>query len=411
MSKKQFEILCIDSRGNSVITSVENLLNRMLGNGIIWKKAELKNNHIHDTNLNLKLTGKVLENNPETAKISIIVKVEGEDNLEAFRFPLVKHLKDEKFDFLYIIRDDVSKEMSEKLYPKINEVENLLRKYLTTFFATRLGPKWWEDIAVEEFNKKVRDRKNNETYFSKQIVNGKEENLVDTKSFLIDFKDLGEIIYRVSAGNLNSNDITRQIEKLDESNTDALVQAVTLLKNDVKTNIKKYFPEFEKIGYQEKWEFLYQVRNKVAHNSLMSKFDFDKSLDYLTEIITFLEKQNEELSNLEFDPEEVATYQENIVKLSSKYAKITKAELAWELYKMDDYTRRTKRPFIGLRYFVGDILGIKGYDIGASYDIINELKEAGYLEIYQYTDTTGQYTSQPNAIKILKSLNDLFQKE
>jgi hypothetical protein len=411
MAKQNFEILCIDSRGNCVITNVDNLLNRLLGNGVIWKKAELKNNHIHDTKLNLKLTGKVLENNPETAKISIIVKVEGEGNLEAFRFPLVKHLKDEKFDFLYVLTDDVSREMSEKLYPKINEIENLLRKYLTTFFATRLGPKWWEDIAVEEFNKKVRDRKNNETYFSKHIVNGKEENLVDTKSFLIDFKDLGEIIYRVSAGNLNSTDITKQIEKLDESDTIALGKAVAVLKNDVKTNIKKFFPEFEKIGFQEKWEFLYQIRNKVAHNSLMSKADFDKAEDFLKEVMSFLEKQNEELSNLQFDPQEVATYQENIVKLSSKYAKISEGELAWELYKMDDYSRRTKRPFIGLKYFVGDILGIKGFDIGTSFDVINDLKERGFLDIYQYTDPTGQHVTQPNAIKILKPLNELFEKD
>lgn len=411
MPKQHFEILCIDSRGNCVIKNIENLLNRLLGNGIIWKKAELKNNHIHDAKLNIKLTGKVLENNPDTANMSIIVKVEGEENLESFRFPLVKHLKDEKFDFLYILTDDVSKDICEKLYPAINEIENLLRKYLTTFFATRLGPKWWEDIAVEEFNKKVRDRRNNETYFSKHIVNGREENLVDTKSFLIDFKDLGEIIYRVSAGNLNSTDITRQIEKLDENDITSLAKSVASLKNDIKTNIKKYFPEFEKIEFQEKWEFLYQIRNRVAHNSLMAKSDFDKAIDYISEITTFLTKQNEELSNLQFDPDEVATYQENIVKLSSKYAKITKSELAWELYKMDDYTRKTRRPFIGLKYFVADILGIKGYDIGTSYDIINELKNDGYIDIYQYIDSTGQHSSQPNAIKVLKSLNDLYERE
>src|SRR6185503_1688011 len=116
-------------------------------NGVIWKKAELKSNHINDTVLNIKLTSKIIENNPDTAKISILIKVEGEENIEAFRHPLVKHLKDEKFDFVYILTDDVSKEISENLYPQINSLENLLRKYLTTFFATRLGPKWWDDIA------------------------------------------------------------------------------------------------------------------------------------------------------------------------------------------------------------------------------------------------------------------------
>lgn len=411
MAKKHFEILCISSVDNCVITNIDNLLNRLLGNGLLWKKAELKTAHIHDNKLQLKLTGEVLKHNPDTAKISIIVKVEGEENLDAFRLPLVKHLREEKFDHLYILTDDISKEMCGQLYPKINQVENLLRKYLTTFFATRLGPKWWGNIAVDDFNKKVRDRKNNETFFSKHIINGKDEHLVDTRSFLIDFRDLGEIIYRVSAGNLNSADITKQIEDLDEGDIETLAKAVVTLKNDVKTNIKKFFPEFGKIDFQSKWEFLYHVRNKVAHNSLISKTEFDEAMVYLTEIDTFLQKQNEELSNLQFDPEEVATYQQDIVKFSSKYAKITKSQLAWELYKMSDYTQRHNRPFIGLKYFVGDILGIKGFDIGASYDIINQLVDDKYIEIYPYVDITGQHTTQPNAIRILKPLNDLFENE
>lgn len=411
MIKKAFEILCIDSRGNTVVTNTDNLLNRLMGNGIIWKQAELKGRQITDNTLNVKLTSKIIEHNPDTAKISILIRVEGEDKLEAFRLPLVKHLKDERFDFIYILTDDVSKEICQKLYPKINLLENLLRKYLTTFFATRLGPKWWDDIAYDELNKKVRDRRNNETVFSKHMLNGKEETLVDTKSFLIDFKDLGEIIYRVSAGNLKSEDITKQIEKLDENNLTVLKDAVKNLKNEIKTNIKKFFPEFEKINFQKKWEFLYNIRNKVAHNSILTKNDEDEANKSLDELIKFLQRENDSLGQLRFDPEEIAIYQENIVKQSSKYTKITKDELAWELYKMDDWTRRNKRPFIGLKYFVADILGIKGYDIGTSYDIINELKDEGYIEVYSYTDPTGEHTAQPSAIKIAKPLNDFFEEE
>lgn len=411
MGKKYFEILCIDSKGFSVIKNTDNLLNRLMGNGVIWKKAELKCNHINDNVLNIKLTSKTIENNPDTAKTSFLIKVEGDENIEAFRHPLVTHLKDEKFDFVYILTDDVSKEISENLYPQINSLENLLRKYLTTFFATRLGPKWWDDIANDELNKKVRDRRNNETLFSKQIINGKEETLVDTKSFLIDFKDLGEIIYRVSAGNLKSVDITKQIERLDENDASGLPAAVLILKNEIKTNIKKYFPEFEKIEFQKKWEFLYYIRNKVAHNGLLSKQDNETANNYLVELTGFLKKQNDNLGKLQFDPEEIAVYQENIVKLSSRYAKIKKEQLAWELNIMDDWTRKNKRPFIGLKYFVTDILGIKGYDIGASYDMINELKNEGFVDIYNYSDPSGEHTAQPSAIKILKPLNELFIEE
>lgn len=408
MTKKCFEILCIDSRGLTVITNTDNLLNRLMGNGIIWKKAELKNNQISDSVLNIKLTSKIIENNPDTAKISILIKVEGDDNMEAFRYPLVKYLKDEKFDFIYILTDDISKEISETLYPQINSLENLLRKYLTTFFATRLGPKWWNDIATDELNKKVRDRRNTENLFSKQIINGKEEPLVDTKSFLIDFKDLGEIIYRVSAGNLKSDDIIKQIEKLDEKDSANLSKSVINLKSEIRTNIKKHFPEFEKIDFQEKWEFLYNIRNKVAHNGLISRQDSEIANNHLAELTKFMKKQNDDLGRLQFDPDEIAVYQENIVKLSSRYAKIKKEQLAWELYKMDNWTRENKRPFIGLKYFVTNILGIKGYDIGTSYDVINGLKNDGYIEIYNYSDPTGEHSAQPTALKIIKPLNELY---
>lgn len=411
MAKKIFEILCVDSKGHTVMTSTDNLLNRLIGNGVLWKKAELKGNNIIDTVLNIKLTSMTIENNPDTAKISFLLKVEGDVKLASFRKPLVKHLKDERFDFIYILTDEVSKEISTNLYSGLNTIENLLRKYLTTFFATRLGPKWWDDVANDELNKKVRDRKNNETVFSKQTINGKEEILVDTKSFLIDFKDLGEIIYRVSAGNLKSDNITKQIESLNEDDSENLPNAVKILKNEIKTNIKKYFPEFEKIEFQRKWEFLYGIRNKVAHNGLLTEQDEDEAAKYLEELTSFLNKQNDELGQLQFDPEEIAIYQENIVKQSSRYAKITKKELAWELYKMDDWTRRNNRYFIGLKFFVADILGIKGFDIRTSYDIINELKDEGYIEIYNYTDPTGEHTAQPPSIKIIKPLNDFFNEE
>lgn len=408
MAKKIFELLCVDSKGQTVITNPDNLLNRLFGNGVLWKKAELKSNYIVDSTLDIKLTCMVIENNPDTAKISFLLKIEGESNLAGFRKPLVKYLKDEKFDFIYILTDEVSKEISCSLYEGLNTIENLLRKYLTTFFATRLGPKWWDDVATDELNKKVRDRKNNETVFSKQTINGREETLVDTKSFLIDFKDLGEIIYRVSAGNLKSDNITKQIEKLDENDSENLPIAVLKLKNEIKTNIKKYFPEFEKIEFQKKWEFLYGIRNKVAHNGLLTENDQEEALKYLTELTAFLNKQNDEIGQLQFDPEEIAVYQENIVKQSSRYAKITKEELAWELYKMDDWSRRNKRPFISLKYFVAEILGIKGYDIGTSYEVINELQSDGFVEIYNYSDPTGEYTTQPTSIKIIKPLNEFF---
>ena len=249
-------------------------------------------------------------------------------------------------------------------------------------------------------NKKINQRKNNETVFSKRSINGKDEPLSDTKSFLIDFKDLGEIIYRVSAGNLKTEDIIKQIEALDEKNCDSLVVAVEALKKAVKANIKKFFPSFEEIDFQKKWEYLYGVRNKVAHNGLIVEDDKNKSIRFAQEIISFLQPKCDDLVELTIDDEDdkdiIEQYQNTIVKNSSKYAMITKEELAWELYKMDDWTKKHNRQFIGLKYFVVNILGIKGFDIGASYEVIKQLEADGYVETY--------FVEEPNAFDPRKYL-------
>lgn len=412
MGNLNFELLCVDSRGNTVIKSEHNLLNRVIGNGTIWSKPRITKNSITDDDLGIKLTCKIVKSNPDTSNISIAIKVEGDDALESFRLKLITHLKDERFDYVYIISDDVSKQFCIEIYPHIYTLENLLRKYLTLFFATKLGPKWWDDVATEEVNKKINQRKNNETVFSSRSINGKNEPLSETKSFLIDFKDLGEIIYRVSAGNLKTEDIIKQIEALDEKDCDSLVAAVEALKKAVKANIKKFFPSFEEIDFQKKWEYLYGIRNKVAHNGLIVEDDKIKSIRFAQEIISFLQPKCDDLVELTIDDEDdkeiIEQYQNTIVKQSSKYAIITREELAWELYKMDDWTKKHNRNFIGLKYFVVNILGLKGYDISTSYEMIKLLETEGYIETYLYDKGESASGINPTAIRIIKPLAEVY---
>jgi len=405
---KVFEIACIDSKGHCVAISEENFLHRLLGNGIIWKKPKL-NNHkkeIKDEELNLKLTLSIIETNPETTKYSFLVKVEGTDttSLESFRLQLAKHIKEEKFEYIYILKDDISKELTIQLYPLLYELENSLRKYLTIYFATKFGPKWWDKIATEELTKKVHSRKNNETIFSKY----NDDILVDTRAFLIDFDDLGSIIYRVSAGNLKTQDLQKQINDLNPENND-LKNDIIKLKENVKINIKKYFPKFEEIDFQKKWEFLYKIRNKIAHNSLFTQKDFNTAKEYIDILLEFLKEANEELVDLTFTDDELEDYQENLITTSSYFTLITKSEIAKELNLTYRWTQDNNIPFIGLRYFVVDILGLKGYDIKNSYDLLEELEKDGYIEIYNHDYKSEYKESKPKAIKVIKPLNDLFE--
>lgn len=51
MDNLNFELLCIDSRGDTVIKSEQNLLHRIIGNGTLWKKPLKTKNHITDDEL------------------------------------------------------------------------------------------------------------------------------------------------------------------------------------------------------------------------------------------------------------------------------------------------------------------------------------------------------------------------
>ena len=44
----------------------------------------------------------------------------------------------------------------------------------------------------------------------------------------------------------------------------------------------------QEIDFQKKWEYLYGVRNKVAHNGLIAEEDKIKSISFAKEIISFL---------------------------------------------------------------------------------------------------------------------------
>ena len=145
-----------------------------------------------------------------------------------------------------------------------------------------------------------------------------------------------------------------------------------------------------------------------------SVFDFIKLADYDAIVMDVMMPEKDgftvlkDNNCLDTDKEIIEQYQNTIVKQSSKYAMITKEELAWELYKMDDWTKKHNRNFIGLKYFVVNILGLKGYDISTSYEMIKLLETDGYIETYLYDKGESASGINPTAIRIVKPLAEVY---
>ncbi|MEL6275404.1 MAG: hypothetical protein AAFU03_09920, partial [Bacteroidota bacterium] len=114
-------------------------------------------------------TSKILTDLVEAA---FVVRVESKlfEPLEPFRQRLLRHLRENlKFSHLRVLQDDISSEIANQLYPKINAVENMLRRYLIKFFIQRVGINWWEVTAtpkmIEKVKNRLRNRSNQFSYF------------------------------------------------------------------------------------------------------------------------------------------------------------------------------------------------------------------------------------------------------
>ncbi len=154
----KFELICIDPTGDANITTERSVKYNILSNERIWDKAEYSEKYIEDKSQKIKLYAHLIKDGnaldfKSGFKITVLSQF---DNLEPIRVELIQHLKNAKFDTIYVLSDKVSENISRAIYPAINEVENLLRKYLTQFFITQLGMNWWLSTSDDKMKQKKR---------------------------------------------------------------------------------------------------------------------------------------------------------------------------------------------------------------------------------------------------------------
>lgn len=424
MNKKDytFELLIIDPNGNSEIQSTKSLLYGLLSTEKLWESPEEIDDkgkkYIKDKNLNLRIkpvdTSSVLYNLYESA---FIIKTTCNDfeKLEKFRYPLVLHLKSRlRFDHIRILTDDVSTEISNKIYPLINELENILRRYLAKFFTQKVGLDWWKQAVPDKVIEKTKLRQDNETVFSK---------IVETDMTLIDFNDLGEIIYKHKLG---FNKPENLVDKILSINSEDELQK---LKQDLDGNYNRFFKQhFKDFNFDKKWKLLFQLRNKVAHNNLFIQPDLDSANELYKEIKDIVIKAENNIDDFRFSVEE----QEAMIKTSNAFIEldqskestisgigikvigkidlpttldnnfeiISEGELLRELMRAEDSLKAKGLSFIGLKSFVTNVLGSKGYSFGPTYAQVNVLKDKGKIEIYDIEDV--EFSNWPvKAIRVL----------
>jgi uncharacterized protein with HEPN domain len=415
-----FEILAIDKNGQTSITAGESLVYGLLFSESLWKKKEVLETNgtkkIVDEDQKLEVIFQPVDTSStlnDLIEAAFIIRIKGEDyrELEKFRLNFLIHLRRKlNFTNIRILRDDVSTKISNEIYPLINKVENILRRYLVKFFTQKIGVEWWDVTAPKVISDKIGLRKGNEKNFS---------NLVDTDVTLIDFDDLGELIYKQTTGfNKQENIISRVMnsETIDDLKT---------LKQELQGNYTKYFKEaFQDNNFEKKWKTLFEIRNKVAHNNLFIHNDLEVAIQLVDDITNIINDAESKIDEFKFSIEEQealrqATIEAVKVAESQNESKeksreklgltivgkidlppsdfdndyednpfkiITEEQLLWELDIAEKTLTKNNLTYVGLKAFVTKILGNKGYSYGPTYSLVNILKDKGLIDIYDAAD-------------------------
>ena len=211
--------------------------------------------------------------------------------------------------------DDISLYYSQKSYPLIHKVENLMRKLITYFMLTNIGKEWVRqtspDVVMDAIDKSKR----------KQYLDVLHQiDFIHLGDFLFkpyQLKDTKELILLISKAQ-NQDDL-----KLDELKTYV-----------AKSNWEKYFSKIVDCTDEyldKRWKALYELRCSVAHNALLNKETYEKIAVLVSEIALPLQKAVDNLDKIhvpQADKEQVA---ENVVSsVSTAYGEFIQA---WKIFE------------------------------------------------------------------------------
>lgn len=426
-----FELIAIDKNGQTSITTADSLIYGLLFTEKLWRRPETQEaggvKTISDSGQGIQVKIQPVDTSAtlnDLIEVAFLIKIKGVDfvQIERFRYQFLLHLKGRlQFTNIRILRDDISTRIANEIYPLINRVENLLRRYLIKFFIQKIGVDWWEVTAPKSMAEKISLRKTNEKIFNQ---------FVDTDVTLIDFDELGELIYKQTSGfNKQENIVNRII------NTNSLDE-LQVLKQEVQGNYTKYFKEsFQDKNFDKKWKALFEIRNKVAHNNLFVAQDLETARTLVEDLSNIIDDAESKIGEFRFSIEEqVAIRQATIEAVEAakeeqdtkakqleklgikvhgkialpekKYDKpfevISEEELLKELEIAEKTLVSNNLTYVGLKSFVTKILGNKGYSTGTTYSLVNIMRDKGLVEIYDVQDENLPFPAK--AIRRVKSV-------
>ena len=277
---------CADIKGfNSLLESNKNISIDGNNNKITYKgievKYEIQAEHLEKENQRFFYT---------KFKFGNLEKLKGFENLLSNIKEII--YKTGNGNAPQILWDDISFYYSKEAYPLIFEVENLMRKLITKFMLTNVGMGWTKENIPAEVKDSVKGSKD------------------ETPDFLYktDFIQLEKFLFK----KYSSKPVDKLFENIKKANNESDLKLDELMQFVPRSNWEKYFSDLvdcEGEYLSKRWEKLYDLRNKVAHNRGLIRKDYEEIVTLSEDIRETLYKAIESLDKItltESQREEIA---------------------------------------------------------------------------------------------------------
>lgn len=201
--------------------------------------------------------------------------------------------------------NDVSLFYSQLSYPYIHKIENTMRKLISYFMLTTVGKDWASEVLPVTL---------------KDAVDKSRRKLYTDILHQFDFIHLGDFLFK-DYQSRNVNELYEKINSIEDI-TDITME--DLLSFIPRSNWDRYFSEIVDCDGEylnKRWKLLYELRCKVAHNSIIGKHEHDSIIQLFDEVNAPLQTAVMNLDKVHIPDEDKEQIAENVVSnISSLYS-------------------------------------------------------------------------------------------
>jgi hypothetical protein len=275
---------------NSLLSSIDEIsINK---NKLVWQKIEI----------DYELQTEEIEKDKQRffhlkLQCNDLSKVDDfSDLLRSLRDVLYK-ASNKQFQTLW---DDLTLYYSNKAYPLIHDIENLMRKLITKFMLTNIGLGWEKGAIPDELKKNSRAKPNDSNYL-----------------YEVDFIQLSDFLF-LNYETVDTKTLFDKIKKISDINEISIDDLKEFIP---KSNWDRYFANIvdcDNNYLKKRWSALYDFRCKVAHNNTFTKYDYEQTINLIDEIKVKLLKAIDNLDKIQISQEDKEIVAENIASKTNE---------------------------------------------------------------------------------------------